>query len=413
MPDHVSQDRDGIVREAPGQADRMTETPAQPNVAAMLALQRTAGNQAAVHAVRALGGSSSRRLMRQFATLGADLAPKASDPARKYTMKVMVDEAARLDGIWKKHMTGISPKDFVVGVLQGLPELVPGHDRVYVNFEPKGDAAILFEIKLQETRASKTKPEGGEHKKDWVQMGEGSWFRSLAGATRVLTFGDQVLQVLDHRTDAPTGTAGGSGFTKQLFKNLLRVYAKAGKAQTVLELSADEQGRYVWARYGFLPDAEEWRWKIRDTIVSKVRTDWAKRRGLTNVSAKRPPKVRGHTPFASLAEKLAECAQAQGTPITDQDAAAMAAALTRDDPAALFALMDIPGARAQKFLWWLFASGPVAIWKGRLDLNDPVQGPRLREYINRPTPKLASAQPTGAPQSQSAEALAVGSSSKQ
>jgi hypothetical protein len=392
MPDHASQRRDGIASDAPRMTDRKTATPAQPNAAALLALQRTAGNQAAVRAVRAGRGSSGRRLMRKFATLEADLAkPKVSalDPPSKYTLKVIVDDPTRLDRIWEKHMSRISPKDFVVRVLQGLPELVPGHDRVYVNFEPKGEAEILFEIKLQETRESKTKPEGGEHKKDWVQMGKTSWYRNLAGATRVLSFDDQVLEVSDERTDAPTGTAGGSGFSKQLFKNLLGVYAKAGKTQTVLKLSADEQGRYVWARYGFLPDAKEWQWKIRDQIVRKVSTDWAKRRGLTKITAKTPAKVRGQTPFASLADKLAECAKAQDTPITHEDAATMAAALSRDDPAALFALVDIPG--AHKFLWWLFASGPVEIWKGRLDLNDRVQRRRLREYINRPTPKPASA----------------------
>jgi hypothetical protein len=174
--------------------------------------------------------------MRQFATLQTDLESHIKpSPRGKRELKVKFaddEDLKKLDESWKERMPG-TPVDFVVGVLNGLQGLVPEHDRVYVTFSRRG-AKITFEIKLQEMRTSAKRPEGGTLTRAWTQLDATRWYRNVAGVTRDLSFDvPQVLNVRDERTDAPTGQEGGSGFTKQLFKNLLGLYAKVGRAKTV------------------------------------------------------------------------------------------------------------------------------------------------------------------------------------
>lgn len=319
-------------------------------------MQRGQGNQAAANAARSL---RRRLLQRSFGSLQNDLGARLTTPVRV----IVPTEVAELDALWKAGMKGLSPLDFVLRAIQDVP--APPHQRLYLKFDLTGGGkAVSFDLKFQETKESAKRPdlpEGQPLTRGWAQYGPSSWYRNVAGATRTITFGETQLDVQDQRTDAPVGKEGGSGFTKRLFKNLLEMYA-AASPRTVMTITADEEGRYVWARYGFLPNADEWKGLIRKPIIDQV----AKQDG------------------GDLATKLLNCAQVHGTPIAPGAAKAMAAALERDDPLALFDLVDIR--EAQKFLWWLFTSGIVGVWHGTLDLAHAVQGPRVRQYVGLPEP---------------------------
>jgi hypothetical protein len=313
--------------------------------------------------------------MRQFGRLSNDL---TAEDIGGCPLKIIVQptQVETLDRIWRDHVPNMTPKEFVLRALRGLRQLVPEHNRVYVTFGTSGvtkDGApkMMFELKLQKTveGTNPTSGSGASITRNWQPIGPSAWAQNLAGATRELTFHKDVLEVSDQRTDAPTGKQGGSGFTTQLFKNLVDLYQATGKARTVIDLSAKEEGRYVWGRYGFLPEAADWNNNIRKPIREKIQP------------------VAG----PNLADDIAAFAESKGTPVDKETAAQIAAALDREDPAALFTLLDIP--KAKNLLWWLFTQGPVGLWKGRLDLGDAAQRQRLLDYLARPTPPPSSAAP--------------------
>jgi hypothetical protein len=333
----------------------------------LLRMQRGVGNHAAARAAESLRGRG-RLLHRCFANLQSKLTSSSVSKEVKVVLPEDSSKRKKLDALWKSNMGATSPEEFVLRAVAGLSDLVGEHNRLYVHFDLLGETGVLFEVKFQQAVDAASRPQlppGQPLTRGWQQIDARRWVRNVAGATRHITF-DQPLRVRDERTDAPIGKEGGSGFTKQLFKNLLNLYEGASPA-TVLEITADEDGRYVWARYGFLPDDSGWKEKIRDPICQKVHD----------------------SPGNDLAGRLLACAKAVGKPISGSSAATMASVLQRDDARALLELLDVTEAKA--FLWWLFTSGIVHVWKGTLDLQDSVQAERVRAYIQLPpvpqTPK--------------------------
>lgn len=321
----------------------------------LLTLQRTNGNQAAARAAGSLRRGVGGRLLRSFGSLEKELSGAVPSPAVRV---ILSSDVEQLDALWKTGMPKVTPLEFVKRAIQELP--APPHQRLYLSFKVTGGGkAVVFDLKFQEIAegtAPPPVPPGQPHTRAWTQIGPGKWARNVAGATRQITFGDNQLTVRDERTDAPVGQVGGSGFTRKLFQNLLKMYL-GNTPRTMMEITADEDGRYVWARYGFLPSDAEWKEKIRNPIVTKVNA----------------------AEGAELKDKLVNYAQQNGKPISPADAGTIAAALQRDDARALFDVVDV--ASAKDFLWWLFTGGIVGVWQGTLNLEDPVQGPRVRSYV--------------------------------
>ena len=330
-------------------------------VSFLLSIQRTHGNRAAARAAGSLRRGIGGRLFRSFGTLEKDLTGAVPSPGVKV---IIPPDLTKLDELWTKGMPGITPLEFVKRAIQELP--APPHQRLYLKFDVTGNGTtVAFDLKFQEITESATRPPlppGEPHTRAWAQIGPARWARNVAGATRQITFGDNQLKVRDERTDAPVGLKGGSGFSRQLFKNLLAMYTGV-TPRTVMDITADEEGRYAWARYGFLPSDAEWRDNIRNPILEKVKA----------------------AEGADLVDKLVNYAQQNGKPISRTAAEAIDAALQRDDARALFDLVDV--ASAKEFLWWLFTSGIVQVWHGTLDLEDPVQGSRVRKYVGLPSTK--------------------------
>jgi hypothetical protein len=284
----------------------------------LLRIQRGVGNHAAAQAAESLRGRG-RLLQRCF----ADLQGKLTSSVSKEVKVVIPDSSKRekLDALWKSNMGATSPEEFVLRAVAGLSDLVE-HNRLYVHFNLLGETGVLFEVKFQQAVDAPSRPplpSGQPATRGWQQIGATRWVRNVAGAT------------------------------------------------TVLEITADEDGRYVWARYGFVPDDSGWKEKIRDPICQKVHD----------------------SPGNDLADRLLACAKDVGKPISESSATTMASVLQRDDARALLELVDVTEAKA--FLWWLFTSGIVHVWKGTLDVQDPVQGERVRAYVQLPpvpqTPK--------------------------
>lgn len=155
--------------------------------------------------------------------------------------------------------------------------------------------------------------------------------------------GDDGVLVVRHAFLELAETAQGKGFGKKFLRNSLRLYEEAGVAE--IRLVADiDAGGYAWARYGFVPDPDEWR------------------------------ELKGFIERRMIKQQLFQTQ-------SDEAIQAVNAALRSDDPRAIWKIADL----REEVAGTGEPLGRVLLkrqeWQGRLRLDDPEVVARFRRYV--------------------------------